>query len=168
MNDRDSEESAPAAYPPDQPEADLLEDDGAAYGAEEEEEEEDEAEVEGLSKPVEEDAEMGGAEDTSGPPGEPAMATGRGAGTSRKANGGGGEDDDDVEAGSEDLDDETSGSEDEDGEEDEGEGDADEEMADDDVEMGDVVNHGAATEHDAIQQQQQHGGRNGKQAVEVH
>lgn len=32
---RDSEESAPAEYPPDQPEADILEDDSAAYGAEE-------------------------------------------------------------------------------------------------------------------------------------
>ncbi|KAA8646209.1 hypothetical protein EYZ11_001482 [Aspergillus tanneri] len=31
----DSDESAPAEYPPDQPEADNLEDDGAAYGAEE-------------------------------------------------------------------------------------------------------------------------------------
>ncbi|KAE8328807.1 histone chaperone asf1 [Aspergillus sergii] len=31
----DSEESAPAEYPPDQPEADILEDDSAAYGAEE-------------------------------------------------------------------------------------------------------------------------------------
>ncbi|KIV85443.1 histone chaperone asf1 [Exophiala sideris] len=31
----DSEESAPAEYPPDQPEADTLDDDGAAYGAEE-------------------------------------------------------------------------------------------------------------------------------------
>ncbi|KAF7596402.1 Histone chaperone asf1 [Aspergillus hancockii] len=31
----DSEESAPAEYPPDQPEADILDDDSAAYGAEE-------------------------------------------------------------------------------------------------------------------------------------
>ncbi|KAE8382594.1 histone chaperone asf1 [Aspergillus bertholletiae] len=31
----DSEESAPAEYPPDQPEADILEDDSGAYGAEE-------------------------------------------------------------------------------------------------------------------------------------
>ncbi|KAK4934512.1 Histone chaperone asf1 [Elasticomyces elasticus] len=31
----DSEESAPAEYPPDQPEADTLDDDGTAYGAEE-------------------------------------------------------------------------------------------------------------------------------------
>lgn len=32
---RDSEESAPAEYPPDQPEADGLDDDSAAYGQEE-------------------------------------------------------------------------------------------------------------------------------------
>lgn len=32
---RDSEESAPAEYPPEQPEADTLDDDGTAYGAEE-------------------------------------------------------------------------------------------------------------------------------------
>lgn len=32
---RDSEESAPAEYPPDQPEADTLDDDGTGYGAEE-------------------------------------------------------------------------------------------------------------------------------------
>jgi histone chaperone ASF1 len=34
-SNRDSEESAPAEYPPDQPEADTLDDDGTAYGAEE-------------------------------------------------------------------------------------------------------------------------------------
>jgi histone chaperone ASF1 len=34
---RDSEESAPAEYPPDQPEADNLDDDSNAYGAEERE-----------------------------------------------------------------------------------------------------------------------------------
>lgn len=32
---RDSEESAPAEYPPDQPDVDTLDDDSAAYGAEE-------------------------------------------------------------------------------------------------------------------------------------
>jgi histone chaperone ASF1 len=39
----DSEEGAPAEYPPDQPEADQAEDDGATYGADEEEEVEGEA-----------------------------------------------------------------------------------------------------------------------------
>jgi histone chaperone ASF1 len=65
---RDSEEDAPAEYPPDQPEADL-EDDGAAYGAEE-------AELEAaLVRELEEaerdvpkggDHEMEGAEETVG------------------------------------------------------------------------------------------------------
>jgi histone chaperone ASF1 len=35
MQNRDTEESAPAEYPPEQPEADTLDDDGTAYGAEE-------------------------------------------------------------------------------------------------------------------------------------
>lgn len=65
----DSEESAPAEYPPDQPEADVLEDDSAAYGAEE-------AELEAaLIKELEEaeketgkgaDQEMEGTEGTAG------------------------------------------------------------------------------------------------------
>lgn len=42
----DSEESAPAEFPPEQPEADLAPDDGDQYGAEELEEEEAEAEAE--------------------------------------------------------------------------------------------------------------------------
>ncbi|KAI9370098.1 histone chaperone [Aspergillus egyptiacus] len=49
----DSEESAPAEYPPEQPEADVLEDDGAAYGAEE-------AELEAALVKELEDAEKGG------------------------------------------------------------------------------------------------------------
>jgi histone chaperone ASF1 len=60
---RDSEESAPPEFPPEQPEADLNAD-GDQYGIEEEEEEEEEAEA----APVEgEDAAMAGAEDTAGP-----------------------------------------------------------------------------------------------------
>jgi histone chaperone ASF1 len=35
VRNRDTEESAPAEYPPEQPEADTLDDDGIAYGAEE-------------------------------------------------------------------------------------------------------------------------------------
>jgi histone chaperone ASF1 len=35
VRNRDTEESAPAEYPPEQPEADTLDDDGTAYGAEE-------------------------------------------------------------------------------------------------------------------------------------
>lgn len=63
----DSEESAPAEYPPDQPEADNLDDDGAAYGIEETELEaalmKELAESE---KPPGEDQYMEGAEGTAG------------------------------------------------------------------------------------------------------
>lgn len=63
-NGRDSEETAPAEFPPDQPEADLNAD-GDQYGIEEEEEEDEEEEG---AAPVEgEDAAMGGAGDTAGP-----------------------------------------------------------------------------------------------------
>jgi histone chaperone ASF1 len=105
---RDTEESAPAEFPPDQPEADLVEEDGINYGAEERELEEALIKEEAALKAEEgDDEEMVGAE--------------------------GGEkeiDDDESEAGSEDLEAESSGSEDEEeGEEEaEEEGDGDEEM----------------------------------------
>ncbi|KAJ9293053.1 hypothetical protein DTO271G3_8188 [Paecilomyces variotii] len=112
----DSEESAPAEYPPEQPDADNLEDDGANYGAEEAEleaalvRELEEAERgEGEEREGGEDQEMEGAEETAGPSKE--------------------EDVSDAE--SEDLEAESSGSDEEDLDEDEG-GDGDE-----DVEMGD-------------------------------
>ncbi|KAI9772772.1 MAG: Histone chaperone asf1 [Geoglossum umbratile] len=110
----DSEESAPAEFPPDQPEADTIDNDGSTYGVDEEDEElaeELEVEAEG------EDAEMAGAEDTAGP-----------------SNGVTAEVVDEDDAGSEDLEAESSGSEEEDidVEEDEGEGDVDE-----DIDMGD-------------------------------
>ncbi|KAL8871936.1 MAG: hypothetical protein Q9174_002340 [Haloplaca sp. 1 TL-2023] len=111
----DSEDSAPAEFPPEQPEADTVEDDGTAYGAEEEELEAAEAaeaaEVETAegAKANGEDEEMGGAEDTSGP-------------AAAKA------EDEESDAGSEDLEAESSGSEDEEIEEEEGEGDNDEDM----------------------------------------
>ncbi|KAI9845057.1 MAG: Histone chaperone asf1 [Thelocarpon superellum] len=117
----DSEESAPAEFPPEQPEADLVEDDGTAYGAEEEDEEEEvleevEAEAAEGDKAVGEDAVMAGADDTAGPSSAaPAKA-----------------DDENSEAGSEDLEAESSGSEEEEIEEEEEEGDGDEDM-----EMGD-------------------------------
>jgi len=62
----DSEESAPAEFPPDQPEADLQPADGEQYGAEEEEEEEEEVEgepgvVEKDPDAMDEDTEMAGA-----------------------------------------------------------------------------------------------------------
>ena len=106
---RDTEDSAPAEFPPEQPEADIVEDDAANYGAEEVELEEGlkaelaaaEAEKGG------EDEEMAGADDT--------------VGAKEK-------DDDDSDAGSEDLEAESSGSDDEDAEEEEEEGDGDEDM----------------------------------------
>lgn len=61
---RDSEESAPAEFPPEQPEADLVAD-GDQYGIEEEDEE-DEEEGEGIIAEGD-DAAMAGAEDTAGP-----------------------------------------------------------------------------------------------------
>jgi histone chaperone ASF1 len=105
---RDSEESAPAEYPPDQPEADRLDDDSNAYGAEE-------AELEAaLVKELEEankqgeDQEMEGGEVTAG------------------------NDDDDVsDAGSEDLEEESEDDEDELDEDEAGDGDEDVEMGDD-------------------------------------
>ncbi|OAK95230.1 histone deposition protein Asf1 [Phaeosphaeriaceae sp. SRC1lsM3a] len=100
----DSEESAPAEFPPEQPEADLTAD-GDQYGIEEEEEEEEE----GDAAPVEgEDAAMAGAEDTAGP-----------------AN----DEDAESEAGSEEIDIEDSEGEDEEEEGEEG-GDDDMEMDD--------------------------------------
>ncbi|KAL2039422.1 hypothetical protein N7G274_007694 [Stereocaulon virgatum] len=105
----DTEDSAPAEFPPEQPEADTVEDDGANYGAEEVELEEGlKAELAAEeAKAVDEDEEMAGAEETAGA-----------------------KEDDDSDAGSEDLEAESSGSEDEDAEEEEGEGDEDMEMGD--------------------------------------
>ena len=114
---RDSEESAPAEYPPEQPEADTLDDDGTAYGAEEAELqaalEKELADTEAAATKTStngEDHEMAGAE-------EPAAKV---------------KDEDEVsEAGSEDLEADSSGSDDdeEDDEGGDGEGDEDMEMA---------------------------------------
>ena len=62
---RDSEETAPAEFPPEQPEADHAEDDEKQYGAEEVELEEALIKEEAALKD-EEDQEMGGAEETAG------------------------------------------------------------------------------------------------------
>lgn len=114
----DSEESAPAEFPPDQPEADAAEDDENKYAEEEELEGDDAAEeapelVEGDEKAAVaaegEEAEVEGAAE-------------------KKV-----EDDAASDAGSEDLEAESSGSEEEEDEEEEGEG----EQADEDVEMAD-------------------------------
>jgi histone chaperone ASF1 len=98
---RDTEESAPPEFPPEQPEADLIAD-GDQYGLEEEDDEDDEEE-EGVAA-AGEDAAMDGAEDTAGPAG-----------------------DEDSDAGSEDIDIEESEGEDE---EEEDDGDDDMEMDD--------------------------------------
>lgn len=150
----DSEESAPAEYPPEQPEADLLEDDGAAYGAEEADEEdgeeagEDDEERKAAAAAAKqeqggEDAEMAGAEDTSGPPAAStgttdagntkAAITGTGAGAGAAV--GGEEGDSGSEAGSEDIGSDTE-AEDEVGEE-EAEIEQDDD-GDEDMEMGDA------------------------------
>lgn len=114
----DSEESAPAEFPPDQPEADAAEDDENKYGAEELEGPEDELAEEGaaVKVPVEgEDVEMDGVEGEAGAV-ENVPA----------------DDDAASDAGSEDLEAESSGSEDE--EEDDEEPDVEE-----DAEMGDAA-----------------------------
>ena len=116
---RDTEDSAPAEFPPEQPEADVVEDDGATYGAEEEElEPDDEAQAADAETKVDnEDEEMAGADDTAGPPATPAIKA----------------EEEESDAGSEDLEAESSGSEDEEIDEEEAEvdGDEDMEMADD-------------------------------------
>lgn len=112
----DSEESAPAEFPPEQPEADIAEDDGAAYGADEEEEEEAEAVEEGVK------VENGDAPTEETEVSKEVVK----------------EEDEASDAGSEDLEAESSGSEDEDEEEEEeveGEGEV-EGPADEDTEMG--------------------------------
>lgn len=116
---RDSEDSAPPEFPPDQPEADEAEDDADTYGAEEEEELEAAEGVEGAETGGEMDVEMGGAEDTAGP---------IVAATEKEV-------DEVSDDGSEDLELESSGEEDEEEEGGEGEDD-DDAMADDNAKPG--------------------------------
>ncbi|MCJ1375867.1 Histone chaperone asf1 [Loxospora ochrophaea] len=120
----DSEDSAPAEFPPEQPEADTEQDDGTAYGAEEVELENALIKEEAELKDEAEDEEMAGADDTAGPAN----------GEASKAEA----DDNDSDAGSEDLEAESSGSDDEE-EEEEGEGEGDEDM-----EMGEDGEHKGA------------------------
>jgi histone chaperone ASF1 len=127
---RDSEDSAPAEFPPDQPEADQLDDDGTTYGAEEIELEEALIREEAALKAEEgEDEEMGGTDE---------------ANAAAKA-----DDDDDSDEGSEDLEAESSGSEDEEGDEEEaeGEGDGDEEMDMGEDHENKVADHPANVHH---------------------
>ncbi|OXV11461.1 hypothetical protein Egran_00781 [Elaphomyces granulatus] len=107
----DSEEAAPAEYPPEQPEADVLDDDGAAYGAEE-------VDLEAaLIKELEDVDRQGSGEDQE-------MEV-EGPGTLRAA------EEEDSDAGSEDLEAESESSEEELEEDEQGDGDEDVEMADD-------------------------------------
>ena len=127
----DSEESAPAEFPPEQPDVDAQEDDGANYGAEEEEEEEEVA-VEGEAAAKPEDAEMEGVE---------------GVEANVK------EEDETSDAGSEDIEDESDEDEEEDLEDEEGDGEAN---GDHDMEMDDGMKkepNGAA--HHVAEHQQQ-------------
>ncbi|KAI7319444.1 Histone chaperone [Hortaea werneckii] len=143
----DSEESAPAEFPPEQPDVDQAEDDEARYGAEDDgEDEEGEAPelVEGgireaakAKAPQGEDAEMEGVE-----------------------NGDGKEEDDEEssDAGSEDIENESSDDDEEDLEEDEAEegaeGEASGQHGDHDMDMGD--DHPADQKAGMQQQPQQH------------
>ncbi|GES58453.1 histone chaperone asf1 [Aspergillus terreus] len=118
----DSEESAPAEYPPDQPEADNLDDDSGAYGAEEAELEaaleRELAEAEKQDN-KNEDHEMEGAEPS----------------------GGKDEEEEDIsDAESEDIEDESDDDEDELEEEDGGDGDEDVEMGDDSEQKDEPAN----------------------------
>lgn len=112
---RDSDDSAPAEYPPDQPEADGLDDDSGAYGAEERELEAALLkELEDSNKPAEsDDHEMEGAEAPAGKEDEEEEIS---------------------DAESEDLEAESDDDEDDLDEEEGGDGD-------DDVEMGDDAEH---------------------------
>ncbi|KAI7607610.1 hypothetical protein KC343_g13008, partial [Hortaea werneckii] len=157
----DSEESAPAEFPPEQPDVDQAEDDEARYGAEDDgEDEEGEAPelVEGASgeaakakAPQGEDAEMEGVE-----------------------NGDGKEEDDEEssDAGSEDIENESSDDDEEDLEEDEAEegaeGEASGQQGDHDMDMGE--DHPADQKAGMQQQQpQQHHQQQQQQAdVMVH
>lgn len=135
MLNRDTEESAPAEYPPDQPEADTLDDDGTAYGAEEAEMqaalEEELAETEAVAAATAkqatngDDHEMVGTDELAGKVGD---------------------DDELSEAESEDLEADSSGSDEEDEEEGaegaEGEADEDMEMAESEDKPAEAVKPG--------------------------
>ena len=143
---RDSEESAPAEYPPEQPDVDAQEDDEAAYAADEVEADAAEGEAEGDEKAGdEEDFAMADAD-------EKAVVA---------AVGNAGDEDAASDVGSEDLEAESSGEEDEDAEEEdeEGEGEAEgegDEMMDVTDENHSKANEAGVMEHDAGAEQQQH------------
>ncbi|MCJ1337129.1 Histone chaperone asf1 [Bachmanniomyces sp. S44760] len=157
----DSDDSAPAEFPPEQPEADVVEDDGAAYGAEERELEEALIKEEAALKAAEgEDEEMGGVESEALAPASASATTAAPNGeASIKAE----EDDDEgSDAGSEDLEADSSGSEDEELEEEDGEGEGE---GDEDMEMGEDTEQKAA---EPETKKEQHIGQHQTGEVMVH
>ncbi|KAK5129895.1 Histone chaperone asf1 [Meristemomyces frigidus] len=135
----DSEDTAPAEFPPEQPDVDAQEDDGATYGADEEEDEE--AEGEGETAELAEGGETATADVKQG---EDADMEGVEAVDAK--------DEDEEDAGSEDLEEESEGDE-EDLEDDEAEDEVEGEGngADHDMEMDHDAQH--ATEQKPIQHQ---------------
>ena len=133
---RDSEESAPAEYPPEQPEADQLDDDGQNYGVEEAEMqaalEKELADTEAkMPQPATNgDAEMGGTDEPQ------ARAK---------------DEDEGSDAGSEDLEEESSDDDEE--EDEEGEGDEDMEMGDGEQKPAQAQANGEKKPSQQVQQQ---------------
>ena len=130
----DSEDSAPAEFPPEQPDVDAQDDDGATYGAEEEGEEEDEVEgeapAEGADVPATADVKQGEDADMEG------------------VEGNGEKEDDDEDAGSEDLGEESESDLEEDEEDDEAEEEVEGTNGDHDMEM-DVAGEHKPAQHQA-------------------
>ncbi|KAL1582310.1 hypothetical protein WHR41_08990 [Cladosporium halotolerans] len=133
----DSDESAPAEFPPEQPDVDAAEDDGATYGADEEEEEE-----EGFPEGGEAAA-LGAATVAPKVPGEDHDMEG--------AENNGKDDDEESNAGSEDLEAESEDDEEEDLEDEEGENE--EEGEGEDVEMDDGADGANGNAEQASKQQ---------------
>ncbi|KAF2481502.1 ASF1 like histone chaperone-domain-containing protein [Neohortaea acidophila] len=127
----DSDESAPAEFPPEQPDVDAQDDDGATYGADEEEEEEEEAEAEVVEGEGAAKAQVETAVEVEG------------EGVNGK------EEDEESEAGSEDIEEESEDDEEEELEEEEGEGEGE---AEGDQEM--EVDEAEPKENGTLKQQQ--------------
>jgi histone chaperone ASF1 len=142
----DSDESAPAEFPPEQPDVDAAEDDSATYGAEEEELEGEEEE--GFPEGGEAAA-LGASVVAPKVPGDDHDMEG--------AEANGKDDDEESNAGSEDLEAESEDDEEEDLEDEEGEGE--EEVEGEDVEMDDGADNANGSTEQASKQQappQQH------------
>ncbi|KAL9625517.1 MAG: hypothetical protein Q9160_000227 [Pyrenula sp. 1 TL-2023] len=180
----DSDDTAPAEYPPDQPEADALDDDGTNYGAEEAEmqaalekeyaDTEAQATTTAAATATAEPSSASAANGAPAPPPDDDHAMGgmdEGAEASKEA-----DDDEASDVGSEDLEAESSESEDEDDEEEGGEGEAEGEAGEDqEMDMGEDGEKAVAGGQGAAkgsmqqqQQQQQQQGQQGPQEVMAH